>query len=80
MFLSETSFMQDTVSHNRDRVTISNLDHFARCKGSVPNEGRMIGVLESTRARLDKPSKNSVPSFYFFPSPFVPGSLEYINQ
>ena len=43
MFLSETSFMQDTASHNRDRVTISNLDHFARCKGSVPNEGRMIG-------------------------------------
>ena len=36
-------------------------------------------LLESTRARLDKLGKNIVPSFYFFPSPFVPGSLEYIE-
>ena len=41
---------------------------------------RIDEVLESTRARLDKLGKNIVPSFYFFPSPFVPGSLEYINK
>ena len=35
--------------------------------------------LESTCIQLDKSSKNSVPLFYFFPSPFVPGSLEYIE-
>ena len=36
-------------------------------------------LLESTCAQLDKPGKNIVPSFYFSPSPFMPGSLEYIE-
>ena len=27
-----------TASHYRDRATVSNLDHFARCKGSIASK------------------------------------------